>query len=76
MKRKLMKNGAGVAALAVLMGSIPALAGQNDKIEASCFAQAEQVRPALTQPEKEQFIANCKANATAGPPPATQDGKY
>lgn len=76
MKRKLMKSGAGVAALAVLMGSIPALAGQPDKITASCFAQAEQVRPALTQPEKEQFIANCKANATAGTPPATQNPKY
>ena len=76
MKRKLMKSSAGVAALAVLMGSIPALAGQNDKIEASCFAQAEQVSPPLRQPEKEQFIANCKANATAGPPPATQDPKY
>ena len=76
MKRKLMKSGAGVAALAMLMGSIPALAGQADKIEASCFAQAEQVTPPLRQPEKEQFIANCKANATADTPPAKQDPKY
>ena len=76
MNRKLMKSGAGGAVLAVLMGSIPALAGQDPKIEVSCFAQAEQVRPALTQPEKEQFIANCKANATAGTPPATQNHKY
>jgi hypothetical protein len=76
MKRKLMKSGAGVAALAMLMGSIPALAGQTDKIEASCFDQAEQVTPPLREPEKEAFIANCKANATADTPPAKQDPKY
>ena len=60
---KLMQ-GAGVALLAALICSTPASAGQHAK-KKSCFWQAELVRPALTQPEKEAFIANCKADLTA-----------
>jgi hypothetical protein len=41
------------------------------KTRKACAAQAEQVRPALRAGEKEAFIANCLANATA-----TQGGKY
>ena len=62
---KLMQ-GAGVALLAALICSAPASAGQHAK-KKSCFWQAELVRPALRQPEKEAFIANCKADLTASP---------
>ncbi len=62
MKPILIKS-AGVALLAALICSTPASAGQNTK-KKSCFWQAELVRPALTQPEKEAFIAGCKADAT------------
>ena len=53
----------------VVMASVPGVVLGGDK--ASCFWQAEEVRPALTAPEKEAFIANCKANATI-PPRKTQ----
>jgi hypothetical protein len=65
MKRKLLKTGAGVALVAALICSTQASAGYHPK-KRSCFWQAELVRPALTQPEKEAYIANCKANLTAG----------
>ena len=57
-----------------LMSLTPAFAATAE-VEASCFAQAEQVRPALTQPEKEAFIASCIADATAAPP-AKPNHKY
>jgi hypothetical protein len=57
---------AGFALLAVLICVSPALAGKHAN-KKSCFWQAELVRPALRQPEKEAFIANCKANLTATP---------
>jgi hypothetical protein len=62
-QQKMMQS-AGLALLAVAICSTPALAGQNAE-KKSCFWQAELVRPALTQPEKEAFIANCKADLTA-----------
>jgi len=65
MNRKVMTS-VGVALLAALICSTPASAGQHAK-KKSCFWQAELVRPALTQPEKEAYIANCKANLTASP---------
>jgi hypothetical protein len=55
----------GIALVAALI-STSALAGYHEKRK-SCFWQAELVRPALTQPEKEAYIANCKANLTAYP---------
>jgi len=60
-----------VACLA-LMSVTPAFA-TTAKVEAYCFAQAEQVRPALTQPEKEAFITGCIADAT---PPVKPGRKY
>jgi hypothetical protein len=65
MKRTVIKS-AGVALVAALICSTPASAGQHAK-KKSCFWQAELVRPALTQPEKEAYIANCKADLTAHP---------
>jgi hypothetical protein len=64
MKRTVIKS-AGVALVAALICSTSASAGQHAK--KSCFWQAELVRPALTQPEKEAYIANCKADLTAHP---------
>jgi hypothetical protein len=61
MKRKsAMMAVAGLA----LMSVTPAFAA-SPEVEAYCFAQAEQVRPALTQPEKEAYMASCIADATA-----------
>jgi hypothetical protein len=54
-----------VAGLA-LIGVTPAFAA-SPEVEAYCFDQAEQVRPALTQPEKEAYIAGCIADATPTP---------
>jgi hypothetical protein len=78
MKRNLMKSAAGVALLAALICSTPALARQHTNYHAkkkSCFWQAELVRPALTQPEKEAFIASCKADLAASPR-GRQHGDY
>jgi hypothetical protein len=52
-----------VAGLA-LLSAVPAVAA-SPEVEAYCFAQSEAVRPALTQPEKEAYIASCIADATA-----------
>ncbi len=65
--KRMMMQSAGIVLLAALIGSTPASAGQHAKKKQSCFWQAELVRPALTQPEKEAFIANCKADLTASP---------
>jgi hypothetical protein len=39
------------------------------EVERQCILAAERVTPILTQPEKEQYIANCIADWTAGSPP-------
>jgi len=70
MKRKSMT----MAACLALMSASPAFAA-TPELESYCFAQAEQVRPALRQPEKEAFIAGCIADHTPGPP-AKPGGKY
>lgn len=57
---------AGFALVTALICSTPASAGEHTRRQ-SCFWQAELVRPALTQPEKEAFIASCKADKTAYP---------
>lgn len=49
-----------------LLSVTPAVAA-SPEVEAACFAQAEAVRPALTQPEKEAYIASCIADATPTP---------
>lgn len=55
----------GVAALALAAVTTPALAQVTDAVRRACEAKAEQVRPALRAPEREAFIANCLADATA-----------
>jgi hypothetical protein len=61
MKRKTAMM--AVAGLAVM--SVTSAFAASPEVEAYCFAQAEQVRPVLTQPEKEAYIASCIADATA-----------
>jgi hypothetical protein len=60
------KSALMTAAGLALASVTPAFAA-SPEVEAYCFAQAEQVRPALTQPEKEAYIAGCIADATATP---------
>jgi hypothetical protein len=35
----------------------------------ACWRAAQRVTPILTEPEKEQYVANCLADWTAGTPP-------
>lgn len=54
------------AAGLALLSSTPASAGAMSPAQDSyCWAQAERVRPMLTAAEKEAYVANCKANASA-----------
>lgn len=62
-----MKPKSVMMIVAVLASVTPAFAALPD-VETYCFVEAEQVRPALTQPEKEAFIASCIADATPTPP--------
>jgi hypothetical protein len=43
----------------------PTYAQVSNEVRRACEAKADQVRPYLRTPEREQFIANCLANATA-----------
>ena len=56
----------GFGALAVLFAAIsPTCAQVSNEVRRACEAKADKVRPALRAPEREQFIANCLADATA-----------
>lgn len=58
----------GIAALIMIFAvASPTHAQLSNKIRRACEAKADQVRPALRAPEREQFIANCLADATATP---------
>ena len=43
----------------------PTYAQVSNEVRRACEAKADQVRPHLRAPEREQFIANCLADATA-----------
>ncbi len=60
-------NSVILAAAGLALVSVTPAFAASLQVEAACFAQAEQVRPVLTQPEKEAFIAGCIADATPGP---------
>jgi hypothetical protein len=60
------KSAMTAAAGLALVSVTPAVAA-SPEVEAYCFAQAEAVRPVLTQPEKEAYIASCIADATPTP---------
>lgn len=53
----------------------PGAFAADPEVERSCFLQAEQTRPALTQPEKEAYIASCIADATPTPPIKNENKK-
>ena len=55
-----------IAALAVIIAATsPTYAQVSNEVRRACEAKADQVRPNLRTPEREQFIANCLADATA-----------
>ena len=45
-------------------------------VQDACWLAAQRVTPRLTQPEKEQYIANCLADWTAGTPPPQGKKNY
>ena len=57
-----------IAALtALLVAASPTYAQVSNEVRRACAAKADQVTPILRAPEREQFIANCLADATATP---------
>lgn len=66
MSPKSLLLGAVLAAFGLIA---PLAAGSkvSDQARQACETKADQVRPALRAPEREQFIANCLADATATP---------
>ena len=66
-----------IAALTALLAvASPASAQVSNEVRRACAAKADQVRPILRAPEREQFIANCLADATATPQTNTTKKKY
>ena len=58
-----------IAVLTMLTATTsPAYAAVSEEARKACEAQADQIRPALRAPEREAFIANCLADATATTP--------
>jgi hypothetical protein len=57
----------------------PAFAAVSQQVRQACERKADQVTPALRAPEREAFIANCLADATAdtaGTKKKKPGGKY
>jgi hypothetical protein len=54
--------------IVVALAWVTPASAADPQLETYCFRQAEQVRPVLTEPEKEAYIANCIANNTPTPP--------
>ena len=75
MKPQHLTIGACVAALALAALISPVVSGGVTPAQrTACDRAAEQVRPALRADEKEAWIANCLADATAGSPPKKDRG--
>jgi hypothetical protein len=55
-------------AVAIVLTATPAFAAPQ-WVETACWRAAQRVTPILTEPEKEQYVANCIADWTAGTPP-------
>jgi hypothetical protein len=53
---------------AIVLTPTPAFAAPQ-WVETACWRAAQRVTPILTEPEKEQYVANCIADWTAGTPP-------
>ena len=71
-----MKSKAVFLGVVVAAFTVPAYAGVSQETRDACWRAAERVSPILTQPEKEQYVANCLANASAGTPPPKNDKRY
>ena len=56
---------ASFVAAAAMLSATPSSAAVSQKVRNACDRQAELVMPALRASEKEAYIANCLANATA-----------
>jgi hypothetical protein len=56
---------AGFIAVATMLSTAPVSAAPSSKARKACEKEAELVLPALRAGEKEAYIANCLANATA-----------
>jgi hypothetical protein len=74
MKPQLLSFGACAIALALTVPALPAIAGVSQEARTACEKAAERVRPALRADEKEAWIANCLADASAGSPPKKDSG--
>ena len=74
MKRQDLMIGACVTALALAALMPASVAGVSPAQRTACEKAAEQVRPALRADEKEAWIANCLADATAASPPKKDRG--
>ncbi len=74
MKRQDLMIGACVTSLALAALIPAAVAGVSPAQRTACEKAAEHVRPALRADEKEAWIANCLADATAGSPPKKDRG--
>jgi hypothetical protein len=61
---------------AALMVPATYAGGVSQETRDACWRAAQRVSPILTEPEKEAYVANCIANATAGTPPPKKESKY
>jgi hypothetical protein len=57
----------GLAWMALV--NVTSAAAAPQRVEDRCWYHAQRVLPALTEREKEAYIANCIADWTAGTPP-------
>ncbi len=72
-----MKSNAVLLGVVFATLIVPAYAGGvSQQTRDACWRAAQRVSPILTEPEKEQYVANCIANATAGTPPPKNDKRY
>jgi len=58
----------GIAVLTMLVATPSWAYAVSQEARKACEAKADQVSPALRAPEREAFIANCLADATATTP--------
>ena len=68
-----MKSKAVLLGIVFAAFIVPAKAGGvSQQTRDACWRAAQRVSLILTEPEKEQYVANCLADATAGTPPPKQ----
>jgi hypothetical protein len=70
-----MKLILSVIAAGAVVATTPAFAAPQ-WVQDACWRAAQRVTPRLTEPEKEQYIANCLADWSAGTPPPKGKKSY